>query len=154
MWRHKYLLNKVYSVATTTFCCVSCRYFLKLARLLLLKKAKGSFRATYADYDYRIIITIKDKALPPFRLCKCIPSLICVSHNTKCNTSSYDILTNVHHSIFRLSLCRFEPGYCQTFSPRNWEKYNKISYANLFSRKKNTAPIEKISVKILIAGFY
>jgi hypothetical protein len=144
MWRHRYLLNKVHSVATTTFCCVSCRYFRKLARLLLLKKAKGSFRATCADYDYRIIITITDKALPPFRLRKSILSLICVVHNTKYNTSSkiykiykIYILTNVHHSIFRHSLCRSEPGYCQAFSPRNWEKYNKMSYANLFSREKH-----------------
>lgn len=154
MWRHRYLPNKVHCVATTTFCCVSCKHFRKLARLLLLKKAEGPLPATWVDYDYSIIITITDKALPLFRLYKSILSLFCVVHDIKPNTSSSGILTNVHHSIFKHSLCMSEFSHCQAFSQRNWEKYYKMPYVNLFSREKNTAHIAKIFVKILIAGFY
>ena len=131
---------------------MSCRHFRKLARLLLLKKhgrAEGPLRAICADYIYRIIITITDKALPPFRLYKSILSLFCVVHDIKCNTSSCDILTNVRHSTFRHSLCRSEFSHCQAFSQRNCEKYEyyKIPYANLFSREKHGSYCKDFSEK-------
>lgn len=156
MWRHRYLPNKVYSVATTTFCCVSCRHVWKLVGLLLLKKrgrAVGPLRTTCENYDYRIIVTITDKALPPFRLYKSVLSPICVAM-----TKNIILLPMKYWQIFIIRFSDIPYVDLSLVIVRHFRKGTEKNTTRCLMpicfHGKITAPIAKSFVNILIARFY